>query len=184
MSGKSKAKKRSDEAFPGQHPNEEVLLVFNQHPLVMRKPLIYGLLAILLGTLPLAFPQIYLYPWLPGLLLKILLAILAVVFAVWFYAWIGWYYSVYIVTSERIVEIKQSGLFSRQVSEWQLEWVQNVNYNISGLQAVLFGYGDLTAQTITGDLVMPKIHKPTEIHEQLLRIVRTASHGAPSKAAP
>lgn len=183
MSGKKKTQKRPDEAFPGQHPNEEVLMVFNQHPLVMRKQLVIGLFGILLATTPLAFPQIYLYAWLPGLLLKLLLVTVGIVFAVWFYAWVGWYYSVYIVTTERIVEIKQSGFFNRQVCEWQLEWVQNVNYHVNGLQAVLFGYGDLTAQTLNGDLVMPKIHKPTEIHEELLRIVRESSHGPARKAA-
>lgn len=176
-----KSKEKREEAFPGQHQDERILLVFNQHPLVMRKQLIYGLFAILLATLPLAFPQIWMYPRLADWGIKIALFTPIPVFAVWFYAWVGWYYSVYIVTTERIVEIKQSGFFNRRVNEWQLEWVQNINYHIRGFQAVIFGYGDLTAQTITGDLVMPTIHKPTEIHEKLLRIVRQASHGSTPK---
>lgn len=95
------------------------------------------------------------------------------------YRWVGWYYTVYIVTNERIVEIKQKGFFNRKVSEFGLDKVQNVNYHIQGLQAVLFAFGDITVQTYVGDLVMATIHKPVHIQEQLVEIIRQFNSSTP-----
>lgn len=180
MSGKDSQSVRQ---FPGQHDGETVQFVFHQHPLVMRKVLIFGLLAILVGVIPLDFPQIYNSPHVAGFFIKVALVIPLVVLVAWVYRWVGWYYTVYIVTDQRIVEIHQKGIFNRRVEEWQLDAISNVNYHINGLQAVLFGYGDITAVTYIGNLEMKTIHKPVSIHEQLLTAVRKAGGGTQSAVA-
>ncbi len=158
--------------FPGQIDGEIVKLVFRQHPLVMRKALIYGLLVIMFPVLPLAFPQIWSYPDVADILIKIAIFTPLVVLAVWFYRWIGWYYSVFIVTDRRLVIITQKGFFNRAVQEWQLDSIYNVNYHVDGFQAALFGYGDITAVTYMGEYVMTKIHKPVEIHRHIMEAVQ------------
>jgi hypothetical protein len=168
----------SEKQFPGQDEGEHVQFLFRQHPLVMRKALIFGMLAILVGIVPLDFPILYEHPSLLAFFTKVALYMPILVLLVWVYRWIGWYYSVYIVTDRRIVEIKQKGLFNRRVAEWQLDGISNVNYHIGGFQAVLFGYGDITAQAYIGDLVMSKIHNPAEIHEQLMEVVHKAGGGS------
>jgi hypothetical protein len=169
-------KKKSAKPFPGQHEGETVQLVFRQHPMVMRKQLIIGMLLILAGTVPLLI-----WP-LADWALKV--AILTPLFAMayWFYYWIGWYYSVYVVTNERIVEVRQKGFFNRKVTEFGLDKIQNVNYHITGLEAVLLGYGNITVQTYVGELVMPIIHHPVKIHSKLVDIVRQANTGQPVPA--
>lgn len=176
MSAKQKAA-RVEKLFPGQHEEEEVELLFRQHPLVMRKALIGGLVMMLLGIVPLDFPQVYSSSALSSFFIKFALTTFVVVMAAWFYRWVGWYYTVYIVTNERIIEVKQKGFFNRKVNEWQLDGIQNVNYEIGGFQAVLFGFGDISARTYIGDLEMKTIHKPAEIHEQLLNAVRRGGGG-------
>lgn len=162
----------SQHSFPGQQPGEEVQLVFRQHPLVMRKPLIIGLLVILAGVLPLDF--IY-TGWLYGILIKVAIGLAVLVLLIyWPYHFLGWYYSVYIVTDRRLIEIKQKGLFDRKVREWQLDLIQNLNYHINGFQAVIFHYGTITADTYSGNLEMRTIYKPVEVHAQLTEIVRQA----------
>ena len=178
----SDKKQVADKQFPGQHQGEIVKLVFNQHPLVMRKALILGLLVIVLGILPLDFPQVYANDEISGFFLKVALIVPVFVFAGWFWRWVGWRYSVYIVTSERIVEIKQKGFFERAVEEWQLDSVQNVNYRVGGLQAVMFGYGNITIRTFIGDLVIPTVHHPVKIFEQLQVLVREGGGGMGGKA--
>ena len=178
MSGKQKP--TADKQFPGQHDGEEVEILFRQHPLVMRKALIIGLMAILLAVLPLDFPQVYTSNTLSSFFWRVALVLPLLVLAAWFYRWIGWYYTVYIVTDQRILAITQKGLFRRKVDEWQLDGIENVNYEIGGFQAVLFGYGDITARTYIGDLHMPTIHKPAEVHEQLMKAVKRAGGGRAS----
>jgi hypothetical protein len=169
MSGKEQ--QQSNQQFPGQHEGEEVIFLFRQHPLVMRRALILGLLAITLGVLPLDFPQVYSIPALVSVLTKIALGIPVLVPLAWFYRWVGWYYTVFIVTNQRILEVKQKGFFDREVKEWQLSNISNVNYHINGFQAVLFGYGDITARTYVGLFEMKTIHRPVEVHTQLMEVV-------------
>lgn len=169
----------SSKTFPGQHEGETVELVFHQHPLVMRRALIIGLGLVLVGVL-IPFVQVTslhdLNPtWKP------LWGVLVIVVAYWFYAWIGWYYTVYIMTDMRLIEIKQHGFFNRKVSEYGLDKIQNINYHIRGLQAVIFQFGDIVAQTYVGDIIMKTIHKPVAIHSKMIEVVRRVNASTPSQ---
>lgn len=162
---------KTQSAFQGQREGEEVEMVIHQHPLVMRKALIIGLVVILLGVIPLDFPQVYEQPGLADICTKIALILPLFVIAYWFYRWVGWYYTVYIVTDQRIVEVHQKGFFDRSITEWQHSKILHVNYRVKGFQAVIFNYGDITVRTVIGDLVMPTIHKPVKTHAELQAIV-------------
>jgi hypothetical protein len=168
--------------FPGQHEDEVVDFVFRQHPLVMRKALIVGLLVIVVAVLPFDFPQIYSWGGLAQVIFYAMLSTFGIVLFVWFYRWVGWYYSVYVVTDRRIIAIRQRGFFARRVEEWQLNNISNVNYEISGLQAVLFGFGDITAKSYLGDISIKTVHRPADIHEQLLDAVRRGGGGSSTLA--
>lgn len=161
--------------FPGQHPDEEVVLVFRQHPVVLRHPLIYGMLAILAGIIPLLI-----WP-LSNTALKIALIMPLLVIVYWFYHWIGWHYSVYIVTDQRLINIRQKGFFNRQVSEVGFDKVQSINYHIKGLQAALFKFGDLSVQTYTGEWVLPNVHHPEEVHSQMMTVAHSIVSTPPQK---
>ena len=162
MSKKDKIHK----GFPGQHDHEEVLLVFRHHLMSMRKQLIVGMLLILLAITPSAI-------W-PGnsVLLKGGGLVILIAIGYMFWAWVGWYYSVYIATNERIIEVRQHGFFDRRVTEFGIDKVQNINYHIKGLQAVLFRYGTIAVRTYVGDLVMKGIHNPVNIQQKLVSIVQ------------
>lgn len=148
-------------------------LVFHQHPLVMRAQLIIGLLLILAALMPPLFWPLADWAWTP------LWITLAFVVCYWFHRWFSWYFSVYIATTERLIEIKQRGFFNRKFSEYSYEILQNVNYHIRGFQAVIFQFGDITAQTYVGDVVMRMIYRPELVHGQLVAIVRDSSQVAP-----
>lgn len=160
--------------FPGQHEGETVELVFHQHPLVMRKVLIIGLLVVLVSVLPPLFRPLDSWVWKPLMFALLFLVVY------WFHAWMGWFYTVYVMTDERLIEIKQRGFFNRKVSEYGLDKIQNINYHISGFQAVLFQYGDIVAQTYVGDIIMKTIHKPVAIHSQMIEVVRRVNASTPS----
>lgn len=159
--------------FPGQHEDETVELVFRQHPLVMRLQLVVGLLVILASLMiPLFWPLLD-WAWTPVWLALVYVA------AMWFHRWFSWYYSVYIATSKRLLVITQKGFFNRKFSEYGYDILQNVNYHVRGFQAVIFQFGDITAQTYVGDVVMGMIYRPEAVHSQLLAIVRDAVQVAP-----
>jgi len=152
--------------FDGQYDDEEVLMVFRKHPIVMRRGLIYASFAVLLGVIPSFFWVTYaaLFGGLAaGLLLSLLIMLPA---------WVKWYVSVYIVTSQRFVQNAQNGFFDKKVIDIALNQIQMVNYEVSGIQATLLGFGTMVVQTNVGDLVMKNIHKPVRVQQEMLSILR------------
>jgi len=160
--------------FADQMDDEEVLFVFRKHPIVMRKGLILGLLALLVGplyTLALTYLRPDNYPSVTFLAVSFAASFVlgAIIF---FPSWIGWFYSVFIVTDQRLIQITQKGLFHRAVVDIGLPQVQMVNYEISGLQETMLGFGTIMMQTYLGDLIIHEVHHPAKIQKKLLGILR------------
>lgn len=152
--------------FTDQYDDEEVLMVFNKHPIVMRKGLVLGMLAIALGTIPsfiwVTFESLYM-----GLSGGVALGLL-----LFFPSWIAWKFSVFIITDQRLIQITQKGMFKRSVVDFALNQIQMVNYEINGFQETLLGYGTIMIQTFVGDLTIHDIHHPAKIQKKLLLILR------------
>lgn len=156
----------AEKHFEDQFDDEEVLFVFRKHPIVMRRGLIYALLAILLGSVPSLFYPTY-ATYFIGVACGIVLGMLLML-----PSWITWYFSVFIVTDQRLIQITQKGLFNRSVIDMRLNQIQMVNYEIAGMQETLLGFGTIVMQTFVGDLVIHDIHHPARIQKKLLEILR------------
>src|SRR5579884_2017867 len=154
--------------FSDQFDDEEVLFVFHKHPVVMRKGLVLGMLGPLLGIIPAAIhPAAGFGLFFGGLGAGCVLGGLVLL-----PSWIGWHFSVFIVTDQRFIHITQKGLFHRAVADLGLQQIQSVNYEVSGLQETLLGFGTIKMQTYVGDLVIHDVHHPAKIQKQLLSILR------------
>ena len=181
MAKKRKQSKKPDSnfkpVFDTQHEDEEVLMVVRRHPVVMRKGLIAVLLGLLLGMLP-SLAQTYdLFPSLLGE--EINLAYLwfaplgGLIGGIYlFYEWVGWYYSVFIVTDQRLIQINQKGFFNRAVVDIGLDKIQNINFQVSGVQETLLRFGTILVQTFAGDLIMDHIHHPAKVQEHIVKIIK------------
>jgi len=153
--------------FKGQYEDEEVLYVFRKHPVVMRKGLILFMLAILLGTVP-SFIKPTLEYFYFGIAGGFLLGII-----VSMPSWVRWYFSVYIVTDQRFIQVTQNGFFNKKVIDLALNQIQMVNYEVSGIQETLLAFGTITVQTFVGNLVIHDVHKPSKVQHELLGILRS-----------
>lgn len=158
--------KATTSSFRGQYEGEEVLFMFRKHPVVMRKGLILFMFAILLGTVP-SFIKPEMSYFIGGLVGGFVLGIL-----VMFPSWIYWYFSIYLVTDQRFIQITQKGFFHKKVIDLALDQIQMVNYEISGVQETLLGFGTITVQTYVGNLVIHDVHKPSHIQHELLGLLR------------
>lgn len=58
-----------------------------------------------------------------------------------------WFYNVYIITNERLVDVDFTGLLSKTVNVTQLSRVEDVNYTQNGFWASMFNYGSVIIQT-------------------------------------
>ena len=154
--------------FDDQFDDEEVLYVFRKHPVVMRRGLILASIGLLLGVIPVSVNPELGFGWFygglaSGLVLGLLL---------FFPSWIAWFYSVFIVTDQRFIQITQKGLFHRSVVDVGLNQIQMVNYEVSGLQETLLGFGTIMMQTYLGDLLIHDVSHPPKIQKKMIHILR------------
>lgn len=157
--------------FDGQRDGEKLLFTFRRHPIAMRKGF-YGFLIIfaIFSGLALGGFALFMNPDFQWLIL------VGIIFGgiYFFYQWIGWFFSVFIVTNERVRQIKQKGLFNRSVIDVSLENVQNVSYNVPGLSGSLFGFGTIVLQTQVGDMVIRQVPKTGETYNKMSDAVHAA----------
>jgi uncharacterized membrane protein YdbT with pleckstrin-like domain len=174
MSKVAQDKEPNIKYFPDQLDDEEVLFVFRKHPIIMRKGLVLAMFAPLLGVIPAAvWPQLGFGWFFGGLIGGCVLGVLIML-----PSWIHWYYSVFIVTDQRLIQIVQKGLFHRSFVDLNLRQIQSLNYEVAGLQATLLGYGTILVQTYMGDLVVHDIHHPAKIYKQLVNVLRENGGGS------
>ncbi|MBP6041899.1 PH domain-containing protein [Candidatus Saccharibacteria bacterium] len=164
--------KKEKKDFEEQHPDENVVLLARNHPVVLRKPLYFMLLCITVPILLWSTFLIAIYAWaaLVGFVVGSL---------VLFYFWISFNFSYYIITDQRVLQITQKGFFNRGVIEVGLDKIQNVNYQISGIEQHLLHFGTVIIQTYAGDLVLDKLYQPKNFHERLTATIRTHTKDSP-----
>jgi len=147
--------------FEGQRPGEELLFVFRRHIIAMRKGFYLLLIPFALSSLPVLIWQDNLaLLWSPvvGFSLGLIL---------FFYHWMMWYFTVYIVTTQRIRQVTQRGFFGKDVVELRLSKIQNISYNILGFSGEIFGFGTIVIQTFVGDLVIRNVQHPDKTYNKL-----------------
>jgi uncharacterized integral membrane protein len=163
----AKAKtEKPEKLFDDQFDDEEVMFVFRKHPIVMRRGLIFASIAILLGTVPALIKPEMSY-FFGGLAAGFVLALIA-----FSPSWISWYYSIFIVTNQRLIQITRKGLFNKTVVDLGLSQIQSLNYEVRGMQATLLGFGTIMVQTYMGDLVVHEVHHPGQVVKKLAMILR------------
>lgn len=165
-------KKDSDQRdFEGQRDGEQLLFIFRRHPIAMRKAYYLLLVPLVIGCIPpLIWQTNLMLFWLPLIGLGIGLLLFA-------YHFIMWYFTIYIVTDQRIRQITQRGFFGKDVVELRLSKIQNISYNIPGFTGEILGFGTIVIQTLVGDLVIQKVGHPDETYNKLQDAVTAALVG-------
>ena len=167
--------------FQGQHENERVLRIIHRHWFNIVIQFIFVVLCsfFILGSLsalPLLFPDmidagavpffhfiqntLFLFLWLFG-----------------FLVWIDYYFDVWIITNERIVNIEQKGLFNRHISELRFSRVQDVTASVDGLVPTMLNFGDVYVQTASEEdhFIFRQVGDPFAVKDEVMRLARQAT---------
>lgn len=172
------AKKTTD--FEGQREGEELLFIFRRHVIAMRKGFWLFLIPFAISAVPVfIWPSTFEVYWSPvvGFVVGLILFL---------YHFLMWYYTVYIVTDQRLRQVTQKGFFGRDVVELGLSKIQSISYNIPGFSGEVLGFGTIVIQTYVGDLIINKVQHPNQIYNKLQDAVAAAEgiKGANEKTAP
>ncbi len=138
--------------LPDQRQNEQVVLFLRRHWLaVLRLAVSFLLLtAIPIGIMLYFSSQLSLMiadPFFGPIIVIVFSIYFLCIFLFVFFAFTNYYLDTWIVTTERVINIEQNGLFERVDSELDMIAVQDATANVSGMLATFFNFGDVQIQT-------------------------------------
>lgn len=101
--------------------------------------------------------------------------------ALFLQSFIDYYFDLGIVTTERVIDWDQRGLFHRTVSEHHLEVIQDVSARQRGVLQTFFGYGDVFVQTAGTEpnFEFQAVPDPGEISAKINELVYARKRRAP-----
>ena len=139
-------------------------------------PAIVGFLTLLRAPIVLQWLLLTLYP---DLFSGVILWPLAVLFVSIFYLsvnlffytfFVDFYLDLLILTNDRLIAIKQHGMFARTILEVDLYQIQDATSNVDGTFATLFNFGNLIIETSGADpkTIAVNIQNPHALRREIL----------------
>ncbi len=134
--------------FETQEPEEQIILFLRQH-LIVNVPWIAITIVFLLAPSVL-FPLIIRSLPAPLPFVYVLVGTLS-----WYLVTTGfallnflhWFFNIYIVTNERVIDIDFQYLLFKRFSQAELERIQDISYTTGGIFATVFYYGNVYIET-------------------------------------
>lgn len=157
--------------FETRSKEEKVVLFLRQHIIVNFKWVLVTILMLLVPGTAQAFGVFQSLP--PGFSLVIILSWYLITFAYALEGFLHWYFNVYIVTNKRVVDVDFHNLIYKEVSDANLDKIQDVTYNMGGVVRTIFNYGDVFVQTAAEVsefefIAVPKPDKVVKLMQDLI----------------
>jgi uncharacterized membrane protein YdbT with pleckstrin-like domain len=164
--------------IPNHRKGEKIILLLRRHYFVILvKIFFWALVAILPPIFYILFKDI-LASFLNSQLFSPILVLFTSTYYlyIWlfaFYSFVDYYLDVWIVTSDRVINMEQKGLFSRTVSEHKLHRIQDVTSELQGFFPTILDYGNVYVQTAGEELrfIFKQIPKPYAVARKITKIV-------------
>lgn len=160
--------------FPGQQPDEKIMLVTRQHWFVLFQQILVWLI---LASFLVLFDSLV-TPGAPGLAEEPSLSVVNLLKSIYlmflvaglFTIWILYYLNIQLVTTERIVDIAQKNILFHTTSELHLGRVQDVTAEIKGVFGTFFNYGNVYVQTAgeQARFQFDNVPNPNHVAKQIL----------------
>ncbi len=158
--------------FETQEPEETVVLFLRQHIVVNVPWIVITIILILAPTVIFPF-----FSRIVGLSLNLPVGYTIVGALFWYVAtfgyalanFIGWFFNIYIVTNERVVDIDFYYLLYKEFSQAELTKIQDISYTSGGIIATIFNFGNVAIETAgeAPNLVFEAVPFPERIVETI-----------------
>lgn len=157
--------------FESRGKDEKVILFLRQHIIVNVKWIV---IAVLMFFVPTVARMLNIFSFLPDnfeIVITMVWYLLTMAYA--FESFLGWYFNVYIVTNERIIDVDFHNLIYKEVSDANLSKIEDTTYNMGGVIRTIFNYGDVFVQTAAevsefDFLAVPKPDKVVQVINDLI----------------
>lgn len=172
--------------FETQEETEEIVLLLRRHP-VTNFPWI--VLAVVMLITPALFIPLYNFlnpfpniPWSYHLVLALFWYILT--FSIVLVNYLHWYFNVYIVTNERIVDVDFVNMVYRQLASMRIAKVQDVTYKVNGVIRSIFDYGDVLIQSAGTEenFIFEAVPQPQQVVKKIEELIEYKEGTVPDSA--
>ncbi|MBU0572664.1 PH domain-containing protein [Patescibacteria group bacterium] len=131
--------------FETRDKEEKVVLLLRRHPVTNFSWIVIGALMIVAPAVLSIFPLLSFLP--DEFQLIAILGWYLITTAFFMENFLTWFFNVNIITDERIIDIDFFNLIYKQVSDTNIDKIQDVTYTMGGVARTLFNYGDVFVQT-------------------------------------
>lgn len=131
--------------FATQDPEERVILLLRRHPITNLRWIIIALILIIAPLFLVTFPIIEFLPIRFQIIAVVSWYLITLAFI--FEEFLSWFFNVYIVTDERIVDVDFVNLVYREITDANIDQIQDVTAQMGGAIRTVFNYGDVVIQT-------------------------------------
>ncbi len=163
--------------FESQEEGEQILLLLRPHVATLIPAILVTifliLVPIILNSFLLAFNlEITFLTSGQSFLLSIFWYL--VVFAYAFYRFLFWYFDIYILTNERIVDFDFRGVLNKEIAFATLDHIEDISPKTRGFFGTLFNFGDVFVQTAgtTPEFNFRRVPNPDLVAQKILEQVR------------
>ena len=170
--------KNQKKYFPTQTSGEKVFLLVRRHWIIF-----FGItsfiFALIIPIVVLVFYWFFAPETFTGMLGNFVIVFAGVytlaVLALLLYGFVNYYLDVYIVTNERIVDIRQQGFFHREIAELHLRQIQDVKAEVNGFLRTLFHFGDIYIQTAgeRENFLFHDVPHPYTLSKKIIQLQKT-----------
>lgn len=166
--------------FETQEAEETVIIFLRQHMIVNLPWVLFSLLLLL-------FPGV-MFPFVTsalGLTVSVPAGYMIVGTLFWYVGtfgfmlakFLGWFFNIYIVTNERVIDIDFYYLLYKEFSQAELNKIQDISYSSGGIFATFFNYGNVRVETAgeMPNIEFDKVPNP----EKVVETIRTLTEQIP-----
>ncbi len=131
--------------FLNKDPEEEVILILRRHPITNLGWIIFGIAMLFAPAILKYFPILDFLPESFAFIAVVGWYMLTVAFI--FEQFLSWYFNVNIVTDERVFDVDFVNLIYREMTDANIDQIQDVTVKIGSASRTLFNFGDIVIQT-------------------------------------
>jgi len=131
--------------FVAKDSQEKIVLLLRRHPITNVPWIVVAILMLFAPSVLSFFPLISFLPANFQLVAVIMWYLITVAYI--FESFLDWFFSVYIITDERVFDVDFVNLVYREISEANIDQIQDVTVTMGSVIRTLFDFGDVFIQT-------------------------------------
>lgn len=88
-----------------------------------------------------------------------------------FIVWTNYYLDILLITTKRVIDVEQLGLFARDLAEMRIESIQDIKVQVIGILASLLDFGNIHIQTagVNREFIIEHIQNPHQVKDAIMK---------------